>query len=42
MALISSFVFEIFAYEAAGNGRKEIAIINKKYLIIVLTPRRKV
>jgi hypothetical protein len=36
MAEISSFVFEIFAYDVAGNTSREIAIIKRKYFIIVL------
>jgi len=34
MAAISSFVFEIFAYDVAGNSSDEIATIKKKYFIV--------
>jgi len=36
MAAISSFVFEIFAYDTAGNVIREIATVKKKYFIVVL------
>jgi hypothetical protein len=42
MAAISSFVFEIFAYDVVGNINREIAPIKKKYFIVVLAgyPKR--
>lgn len=36
MAVISSFVFEIFAYDVIGNIGRESATIKQKYFIIVL------
>jgi len=33
MAAISSFVFEIFAYDVAGKSSKEVAAIKKKYFM---------
>ena len=36
IAEISSFVFEIFAYDADGNASQVVASSKKKYFVIVL------